>query len=199
MTNSLEEDYQRRVKENLQKLSGIDDGLLYVKGDTWYRNAHEESGNTTVGGIPVTYTIGADGTFGLRDELKLESITRISANLVPYATFTVYGHGGVGVDFHGFGASAGVEGSLNLVDEQLVCSGGAGLKYVDDDQSVLSFIGELHELITNTYVPPSGRIGLYAKATGLGKATYTLWSMESDPIYEVLLFKHQTLFRVDLQ
>jgi len=122
------------------------------------------------------------------------------------------------------GAEDSLCGEVNLFDEKLVTTFSGGIKYESDATKVYSFLGDLSIIAMNRYTPPNGSIFAYViypepylakkcgclccgKACGciyypsIREAEYrkTLAEYEARSQDELLLLKHQTLFRVNLQ
>jgi len=199
VSNSQATDLHRRIEENLETLKNMEGDLLSYHDWKGWHDHKEDGGTFTVMGVPIAYEYGVEGTMGVRLKLDIKSIGMINAGITPFAEFSGYGKIGPGFNFHGIDVSTGLEGELDLIEDNFVMGGDAGIRFVSDDTGITSFIGELVEVIINNYSPPSGGLYFYASAEGIGVWNKTIWDVESDPSVKVLLNKHQTLFKVDLK
>lgn len=110
--------------------------------------------------VPVTVEAGTVANLGLRANIGLEGILKLSAEMGPFANLGGFISGGVGV----VGFQAGVEGSFTLVDEYF--SGASDFQFVfDGDANDLRIKGILSDEIKNTFRGPSGRLDLFAEYT----------------------------------
>ncbi len=199
VSDSAATDLKQKVQENIETLETMKGDLLsYHDGKGWH-DAKKEGGTFYIAFIPIAYEYGVMGRMGVKWDLDIKSIGRVDAGITPYAHFEGYGEIGPGFSYHGINVSIGVEGRLYLIHDTFRMGGGAGIKFVAGDSGVTSYIGELFEFILNDITPPYGGVYLYAKADLIGSIHKRIWEVDSEPETKVLLNKHQTLFKVDIE
>jgi hypothetical protein len=189
---------RQRIQENIDTLKNMNGDILSYNNTMGWADGIEGDDTFMAGPIPIAYGYGVSGQAGVHLKLNIKSIGMVDAGLTPYAKFDAYAWIGVGVTYHGFGVSTGIEGNLHIIDEQFLTGGSAGIKFIVGDDGINSYIGELNEFAINKFTGPWGDLCLYAKCTLLGKYTYQLWSSEMDTSTSIVLNKHQTLFKVAL-
>jgi len=197
LKNSEAKDIHQRIRENVDKVDNLYYGALGDGGGGGWADKTEQSDTVWVCCVPIAYTLGASGSLNIHMGGYTRDLGFLDVTFVAGGDFKAYGRGGVGVEYDGYGASAGVEGYINLIKDNITISGRAGIKYVGDDTNVYSFIGELEEVAWNEYFPPNGGMNFYAHVTGLGWHRKPIWHIGSDPIKSTILNKHQTLFKIN--
>ncbi|SMC08638.1 hypothetical protein [Nitratiruptor tergarcus] len=189
---------RERIKENIETLENINGDILSYHDALGWADGYDDGGTFWASGIPIAYRYGYEGQLGVKMDLDIKSLGRIDAAATPYMEFSGYGSGGIGIEYYGFGVSVGIEGDLQLIDEKLICGGSAGITFVTGDKGIESYIGELHENITNEFIGPNGGVYVYAKATLLGTYKHKIADFDTVNSTKELLDKHQTLFKVVL-
>ena len=198
VSTSKADTMHQRIQENVDTLKNLNGDILSYHDTRGWEDSIGDEGTFMAGPIPIAYGYGVSGQAGVHLKLDIKSIGMVDAGATPYAKFDAYAWIGVGVTYHGYGVSTGVEGQLHIIDEQFITGGSAGIKFIVGDDGINSYIGELNEFVINKFIGPWGGLYFYAKCTGLGKYTHQLWSSEIDTSTSILLNKHQTLFKVVL-
>lgn len=121
---------------------------------------YEKTKKFNVGPVPVTVTGFVMGSVGINYELGVTG-TALNLQGQPFALLEAGASGGVGLK----GFSAGVTGSLRLLEEKFTVATAASLNVVDDGfasgTAQLVLIPSL--LVTNVVTGPTGTISLYAE------------------------------------